>query len=287
MATLAEIKAYRPKDIDEALDAMRSALNYFHQEHDQRAIFLRAYYLNTVAIQQAVEQRGRYQKRIFFDPPWVRKLAGKFALLYFQSLSTEERPGERAWKTAHRLAGTNQTSVFQDMLLGINAHINYDLAYGIYLNLKEHEDGREHLLLPRRKFDHDQINNILVNTIPQVEDVLTRDYGGELHMMGELAGNLDEVLGSVGLKYYRERVWWTAVSFLCSEHPEEHQLVKDRLDWESAQLADSIACEGTVLQRSLRRILNLFSKNTFGAITLETTRTEPERKKPEQVFSPF
>ena len=287
MATLAQIKAYRPQDVDEALDAMHSALGYFHREHDQRAIFLRAYFLNTLAIQQAIYQRGRYQKRIFFDPPWVKRLAGKFAQLYFHSLSTDGREGERAWKQAHRLADSNQTSVFQDMLLGINAHINYDLAYGIYLNLKEHDDGREHLLLPRRKFDHDQINNILVNTIPQVEDVLTRDYGGELHMMGELAGNLDEVLGSVGLKYYRERVWWTAISFLCSEAPEEHQLVKDRLDWESAQLADSIACEGTVLQRSLRRILNLFSKNTFGPISLETTRTEPERKKPEQVFSPF
>src|SRR6185295_15365754 len=105
-------------------------------------------------------------------------------------------------------------SVFQDMLLGLNAHINYDLAYGIYLNLKEFDDGRDHLLLPRRKFDHDQVNNILVNTIPQVEEVLTRDYGGDLRFLGKLAGNLDEVLSRVGLKYYRERVWWNAISYL-------------------------------------------------------------------------
>jgi hypothetical protein len=287
MATLAEIKAYRPKDIEESLDAMRSALDYFHRENDQRAIFLRAYYLITVAVWQAIHQRGRYDKRIFFDPEWVKKLAGKFSLLYFQSLSTQEREGERAWKMAHRLASTNETSVFQDMLLGINAHINYDLAYGIYLNLKEHDDGRDHLLLPRRKFDHDQVNNILVNTIPQVEDVLTRDYGGELLLMGELAGDLDEVLGEVGIKYYRERVWWSAISFLSARSPEELQLVHDRLDWESAQLADSIACEGTVLQRSLRGILNLFSKKTFGPITLEREETAPAKKKPTQVFSPF
>ena len=287
MATLAEIKAYRPKDMDESLDAMRSALDYFHRENDQRAIFLRAYYLITSAVWQAIHQRGRYQKRIFLDPQWVDRLAGKFALLYFQSLSTQERGGERAWKMAHRLAGTNETSVFQDMLLGINAHINYDLAYGIYLNLKEYDDGRDHLQLPRRKFDHDQVNNILVNTIPQVETVLTRDYGGELHMMGELAGDLDEVLGSVGIKYYRERVWWAAISFLSARSPEELQLVHDRLDWESAQLAESLACEGTALQRSLRSVLNLFSKNTFGAIMLERPETEPEKKKPAQIFSPF
>jgi hypothetical protein len=68
MATLAEIKAYRPKDIADSLDAMRSALDYFHRENDQRAIFLRAYYLITTAVWQAVHQRGRYDKRIFFDP---------------------------------------------------------------------------------------------------------------------------------------------------------------------------------------------------------------------------
>lgn len=287
MATLAQIKAYRPQTVDEALDAMATALHYFHREHDQRAIFLRAYFLNTLAIRQAIYQRGRYQKRIFFDPDWVKRLAGKFAQLYFHSLSTDGREGERAWKQAHRLADSNQTSVFQDMLLGINAHINYDLAYGIFLNLHEHDDGRSHLILPRRKFDHDQINNILVNTIPQVEQVLTRDYGGEMHLLGELAGNLDEVLGEVGLKYYRERVWWSAISYLGAQGPEEIQLVRDKLDWESAQLADSISCEGTVLQRTLRRVLNLFSKNTFAAITLETRETEPGERKPEQVFSPF
>jgi hypothetical protein len=285
--TLSEIADYRPKDIDEALEMMRSALDYYHRENDQRAIFLRAYYLITLAVHQAVYQRGRYQKRMFFDPDWVKRLAGKFSSLYFYSLTTAERPGERAWKTAHRLAGTNETSVFQDMLLGLNAHINYDLAYGIYLNLKEFDDGRGHLLLSHRKFDHDQVNNILVDTIPQVEEVLTRDYGGELRFMGELSGSLDEVLGRVGLKYYRERVWWSAIAFLSTTQPEELQLVHDRLDWESAQLADRIACEASLLQRSLRWGLNLFSKRTFGPITLEREEAASVRKKLEQRVSPF
>lgn len=287
MATLAEIAAYRPQDIDEALECMRSALDHFHRENDQRAIFLRAYYLITLAVHQALHQQGRYTQRIFFDPAWIRRLAGKFSLLYFQSLTTQERPGERAWKTAHRLAATDQTSVFQDMLLGLNAHINYDLAYGIYLNLREFEDGRDHLLLPRRKFDHDQVNNILVNTIPQVEDVLTRDYGGELLIMSELAGSLEDVLAGAGLKYYRERVWWNAISYLTTRGPEEIQLVHDRLDWESAQLADSIGCEGTFLRRSVRGVLNLFSKKSFGPITLEREDTAPVKKKPEQAISPY
>ncbi len=42
-----------------------------------------------------------------------------------------------------------------------------------------------------------------------------------------------------------------------------------------------------MLQRSLRGLLNLFSKDTFGPITLEREDTAPEKKKPTQVFSPF
>src|SRR3712207_8979931 len=68
---------------------------------------------------------------------------------------------------------------------------------------------------------------------------------------------------------------------------EEVQLVHDRLDWESAQLAETIACEGTFLQRSLRQALNLFSKNVFGPIELEREQEEAPKRKPEQVVSPF
>jgi hypothetical protein len=45
MAELADIAAYRPRDIDEALDAMRDALECFHRASDHRAVFAGAYYL--------------------------------------------------------------------------------------------------------------------------------------------------------------------------------------------------------------------------------------------------
>jgi hypothetical protein len=272
VATFSEIAAYRPRDIDEALDAIRSALDYFHREDDRRAIFLRAYYLITIAVHEAIHPHGRRARRTFFDPAWIERLAGKFAALYFQSLTCEERPGERAWKLAHREAGAGETSVLQDLLLGLNAHINYDLAYGIYLNLREHDDGRDHLLLPRRKFDHDQVNQILVDTMPQVKRVLTRDYGGELLALGRIAGNLDQALARIGLEHYRERVWWSAVSYLSATDDEEIQLVHARLDSESAALAEIIALDGTAVRRTVRRLLKLSSKRAFGSPKLERER---------------
>jgi len=287
MSKLDEIAAYRPQDVDEAVDAMHDALVYFHRESDHRAIFARAYYLITLSVRQAVYQRGAYDRRIFFDAQWIKRLAGKFASLYFQSLTTDQRPGERAWKIAHRLAGSREASVFQNMLLGLNAHINYDLAYGIYQNLKEFDDGRDHLLLPHRKFDHDQVNNILVDSIPIIETTLTRDYGGEVKLLSELSKGLDEVLGDMGLKCYRERVWWAAISFLSTSDDAQIDLVHARLDWESAQLAESLSLDNTTLQRIKRHVVTLFSKNKFGPIELEPADFVRPPDRPAQVAHPF
>jgi hypothetical protein len=287
MPTFTEIAAFRPKDIDEALETMRAALDYFHRENDHRAVFLRAYYLITIDVHQAVYGRGRYTHRVFMDPEWIKRLAGKFSSLYFQSLTTQSRPGERAWKIAHARAAARDMSVLQDMLLGLNAHINYDLAYGIFLNLREFNDGKDHLLLPRRKFDHDQVNNILVNCIPRVEEVLSRDYGGEAKALGEVVGAVDQVLAGAGLKYYRERVWWDAISFLAATGEPEQQLVREKLDWESAQLAASITCDGAFLRTSMSRLFQLFRKKEWGPITLEREMAARPASKPAQVVSPY
>lgn len=287
MPTLAEIAAYRPKDIDESLETMRVALDYFHREDDHRAVFLRAYYLITIDVHQAIYGRGRYSNRVFMDPEWLKRLAGKFSSLYFQSLTTQGRPGERAWKIAHERAAARDMSVLQDMLLGLNAHINYDLAYGIFLNLREFNDSRDHLLLPRRKFDHDQLNNILVNCIPRVEEVLTRDYGGEAKLLGEAIGVVDQVLAGAGLKYYRERVWWDAISFLAAAGEPELQLVREKLDWESAQLAQSITCDGALLRTSMSRLFQMLRKRTWGPIPLEREVAGRPARLPAQVVSPY
>jgi hypothetical protein len=275
MTTFEEIAAMRPRNIDEAIPMMRKALDWYHERGDYRAVFLRSYYIITLNVHAAVYPADP-RRQVFFDPTWIASLAGKFSSLYFQSLSTFERdPGaERAWKTAHRLAESRESTVVQDLLLGLNAHINYDLAYGIYLNLKEHGDDQKHLLLPRRKFDHDQVNDILMASIPQITETLARDYGGAIRFLDVALDKLDDFLAGTGLRYYRERVWWNAVSYLTASDPEEIALVHDKLNRESAGIADLVAGRRfwslpiRVVGRALRR-------RRFGKIDLEGVKTAP------------
>ncbi len=270
MSELEAIAAQRPKDVDEAIPCIQRALRYFHEHDDYRAVFLRAYYITTLNIHAAVHQLADYEKQIFFDPEWVSALAGKFSALYFRSLTTFDRDpdSERAWKLAHKTAEEKTGTVVQDLMLGLNAHINYDLAYAAYLNMKEHGDERDHLLLPRRKFDHDQVNNVLVRTAPQVAAAITRDYGGGIAVLRTAMHRIDDMLTETGLKYYRERVWWTAISYLTTTDDEEVNLVHERLNWESGKVAKLIADE-SIWSLPIRTIGVALRRKHFGAITLE------------------
>ena len=197
-------------DIDEALDCMRHTLQRFHSAGDKRAIFLQLYYIMTLEVHAAIHGLGDYRgKQVFLDADWVRALSGKFATLYFKGLDTRGREPdegvERAWKAADTACRSFRSTVVQNALLGINAHINYDLPRAIAANLNPAELN-DYPTLQLREFDHDQVNNLLVRTLRPIQDVLARDYAPGIALIDNLLGNLDEQLSEAGLKYYRERV---------------------------------------------------------------------------------
>jgi hypothetical protein len=220
---------------------MRDTLQQFHAAGDKRAIFLRLYYIMTLEVHAAIHGLGEYEgQQVFRDPSWIKTLSGKFATLYFKALDTRGREPdervERAWKAAEKATRSWRSTVVQNALLGINAHINYDLPRAIAANLDPAElDDYPTLLL--RKFDHDQVNNLLVRTLRPIQDILARDYAPGIALVDNLLGNLDERLSEVGLKYYRERVWWDALTYASAVKDGNDGIVRDKLNWESHKVA--------------------------------------------------
>lgn len=236
-----KLAGQQPENIDEAIGCMQRTLTQFHEHHDRRAVFLRLYYIMTLEVHAAINGLGAYEGRtVFLDPPWVEKLSGKFASLYFRSLDTFGRDPsedvERAWKIAYKVVRDGSSTVVQDALLGMNAHINYDLARAIASNLDPGELD-DYPTLQRRKFDHDQVNNLLLRTLGPVQEVLARDYGPAIGVVDRLLGQFDERLSETGLGYYRERVWWDALTFAAATVNGRDDVVRDKLNWESYKIA--------------------------------------------------
>ncbi|QRK11913.1 hypothetical protein JQX13_18760 [Archangium violaceum] len=233
---------------------MSKELKRLYDQEDDRAVFLRAYFVMTTQVNAAVHGTGEFKRvgPIFFDPDWVDRVAGRFAHLYFESLERSRasaKPICKAWGLAMEMATRQRTSVMLNLLLGINAHINFDLALGIHESLQREllaprglEDSRERErqrmeLLARRKFDHDQLNNVLVNSLPKIQRVLGREFGGGLGLLSRLLGMYDEFITLSGLRYYRDRVWHNVLGFLSTRSSEDSRKVRLRLEWESHQMA--------------------------------------------------
>ena len=233
-----ELASLRPKNIEEALDGMQEGLEFFQKERDRRAIFLQLYYMMTLEVYRAMHGCGTYKgTRTFLDRDWIYRLSGLFSSLYFASLKAPV--GDRAWRVAHSVAGKRGSSVVQNALLGINAHINFDLPRAIAANLDPAELP-DYKVMQRRKFDHDQVNDLLVRTVNPVQKVLAKNYEPGIAVVDLAMGRLDERACAWLLRTYRQQVWWNALAFAAAAEGEPQTIVRSKLESDSFQLAEKL-----------------------------------------------
>lgn len=224
------------RTIDDLVQLMEVQLAAFDRKGDHRAAFLRVY----------MEMTKRVGKRMtssfFMDHAWVERVAIRFAGYYFDALEAYDA-GSRtppAWKVAFDLAVRKQAFLLQDVLLGINAHINNDLPQVVADILRDEGDDRAYLRLARRRFDHDQINRILHEIIPVVEAEVGSRYGRLLTLLGFVMGRLDEALATHGLKSFRDRVWSQARFLLAADGEEERQAALRFVEQDALLVAQEI-----------------------------------------------
>lgn len=129
-------------------------------------------------------------------------MAIRFAGYYFDALDRFERGAEPppAWAYAFHVAVRRQGFLLQDVLLGMNAHVNNDLPLVVAEILRGEQDETSVFRTVRRRFDHDQINRILHQVIPTAEAEIAQCYGLWVLPLGRMMGTLDQTLSTFGLK---------------------------------------------------------------------------------------
>jgi hypothetical protein len=211
-------------DLPGLLALMHRRLERFDGDRDHRAAFLRVYATMTGGVQEQL-QAGSF----FIDEAWIERVAVRFAWWYFDALDRYDRGDEAppAWQYAFDVACRRQGFLLQDILLGMNAHINNDLPLVVAEALQQEGDQRHLEWAVRRRFDHDQINRVLHMVIPAVETETARHYGRLVRPLGRLLGTLDQSLSTYGLKTWRDNVWRNAQFLLAARtEGERHQVVR-------------------------------------------------------------
>ena len=137
--------------MDALLEAMPSDLT------TQRT-FLSTYRRTTIAVGKQVDE-GRFE-----DPAWVDRWDVAFADLYVSALEAHLSGGHvsRPWRLA--FAAHRDLPVLRLLLLGINAHINFDLPQAL-LRVISREDFANPALVARRQRDHERIDAILATRV--------------------------------------------------------------------------------------------------------------------------
>lgn len=233
----------RPATIDALEAGMQRRLESLAPEETAVRDFLCTYLRTTSAVGAAIEA-GTFE-----DPAWVERWDLAFANLYLDAvdayLSHEGRPS-RPWRLAFGAAPALPPLV--NVLLGVNAHINYDLPQALVAVIAD-EEFRDPSLLARRRRDHDRIDGILSGRVA-AEDV-------EISARS-VRSVLDRALRPVNrwaarrfLKEAREKVWKNTMQLWRAKSSGEAAYVTTLAELEvlsAAKISDLLA-PGQILLR--------------------------------------
>jgi hypothetical protein len=149
--------------VEGVLVRMDDVLVRLEADGDPRRFFLGTYRRTTAAVGEAIARAA------FEDPAWVDRWDAVFAELYLDALAafrSEPSSAPRPWRIA--LGAPERLHPLQHVLLGINAHVNYDLPQAL-LAVIDGEDFARPLVLARRRRDHERIDAVLAAQVA-VED---------------------------------------------------------------------------------------------------------------------
>jgi Family of unknown function (DUF5995) len=227
--------------IEELIGRMEDLLESLRAAADQRQHFHATYLRTTIAVAEKLRGGG------FNDARWVERWDVAFAGLYLDALQTAlagRRP-TRPWDVAFNApAGLPP---LRYVLLGMNAHVNYDLPQALLAVITD-EEFADLTLLARRESDHRVIDEVLASRVGAEDDELAAISGP-----GSPLDRLLRPLSRLGTRRFlreaREKVWANAV--VLSEArmggPETYASALKQLEELSAAKVAALQAPGQVL----------------------------------------
>lgn len=206
---------YITPDLDEIIRKMDDYIARFSREGDPRERFLLMYRTFKDQLRRNI-RAGR-----FLDANWAEAICCRMAETYFEAeehYRLEDGQCPECWDRAFSASLRGETNVLQDALLGMNAHINYDLTISTYDTLLRFDDLREtggtpgidrtlNRRLRQRYYDYLLINQIAWESIPQIQDVLTERFSWILGVLNRLSFRRSRLFMERVIMDYRDRAW--------------------------------------------------------------------------------
>ena len=232
--------------IDELIARMAALLGPLEAEGDQRRYFHATYQRTTIAVADEIKRGG------FGDAEWVERWDVAFAGLYLDALEAS-RAGRRPsqpWDIA--FSAPAGLPALRHVLLGMNAHINYDLPQALLAVISDAE-FRDAAVLARREADHRHIDRVLAAVVDR--SATPPETAGRGNPPDRLLGPANRLAAKRFLAEARAKVWGNARMLARARRQGEAAYQAQRAELErlaTARVADLVRPGPVLLRLSIR-----------------------------------
>jgi hypothetical protein len=187
--------------VETVVGTMQARLDGLTPAQEHLREFLGTYQRTTLAVGKAVDA-GEFE-----DPAWVEAWDVAFAELYLVALDAHLAGGtpSRPWRLAFDAPA--DLPALRLVLLGINAHVNYDLPQALLAVISD-DDFTDRALMASRRRDHERIDRVLASRVA-AEDAELAVHGRTL--TDRVLQPLNRLSSKRFLREARQKVWHNTV----------------------------------------------------------------------------
>lgn len=231
----------RADDINDVIEALTAIVARARDQADRVGYFAALYRQVTVAVRDAI-MAGRFD-----DGQRMSRFDALFGNRYFDALEGWQggRGAPRCWKIAFELTRNADAIIVQHVLLGVNAHINLDLAVAA----AQISPGAS---IDRLRRDFLLINEILNGVLAQVQHVVDQ-ISPYLGLLDTFGGRDEEQILDFSIRAARQEAWQNAV-LLAHQTGQEQEQTITRLDSRTAMLARLLSRPGGLARPAVELI---------------------------------
>lgn len=235
-------------DIDEVLEALDVIIADCRARRDPLGYFPALYRQVTLEVKKGIDQNQ------FDDGPRMDRFDALFANRYFEAYDTFRSGGtpSKSWQVAFEATRSGRLIILQDLLVGINAHINLDL--GVVTG-----ETFQGAALESFRGDFLKINAILGTLVPQVEAVVGR-FSPLLDLLSRLGGKDALEVLDFSMNAARDDAWFHA-QLVALVPPENRPALIRTIDDKTAFLGRLVTRPPGFVRETVRIIRSLESRN--------------------------
>lgn len=227
--------------IAEVITRLDEIVRRCHSSQNRMGYFAALYKRMTMAVNEGILQHA------FEDGERMNRLDVVFAQRYLDAFDAYSSGGScsSAWKFAFDCCKTNDMIVIQHLLLGINTHINLDLA--IASATVAPGDAINGLAN-----DFNRINSVIASLVDDVQESLSRVWL-PMRLLGKIADGRERAVLNFSIDKARETSWCNAL-LLAAMDEEQQGIYIQQMDQVVYKLAQGIRSPGPLAAMLVKTI---------------------------------